>query len=195
MVTPPRAPVGGFGVMAPPTPALPTGRVIDPVGTASTPTPTPTAPSTEIEPAGAVTPAVEADKSGAVSAVRSTPAMTVPPMPSPQWTGNSGTWFTPPVSHAPKIQENFVQAITIENGHPPHLEIHFVRLALYQALAEAFAAARVDYSISADVLEHDTVTCSLNRASLETALQTILKSAHQRLTYRVENGVYEIVLR
>ena len=60
------------------------------------------------------------------------------------------------------------------------------------ALRSVFKAAGVDYSIKSTV-DHDVITCALKDVSLDVALHTILESARQDLTYRVEGGVYMIL--
>lgn len=63
------------------------------------------------------------------------------------------------------------------------------------ALKLLFQAAAVNYTIEAGV--QGTVTASLTGVSFQTALESVLRTARSQapLTYRVENGVYNVGLK
>jgi len=70
--------------------------------------------------------------------------------------------------------------------------IHCDLVNIRTALAELFKVAHRSYMIKSDVVS-DTVECSLNGVSFDLALQTILASVTQPLTFKVESGVYTIM--
>ena len=63
------------------------------------------------------------------------------------------------------------------------------RTDLVAALRAVFKAAGIDFSIKSTV-EHDEITCAANDVPVDVALKTILESARQSLTYRIEGGIY-----
>ncbi len=71
----------------------------------------------------------------------------------------------------------------------PSVEFHNVDLR--EAVRSLFRGAGVSYSISPEV--QGIITVSLRNVVLETALQNILRQVDA--TYRIESGVYDIVLR
>lgn len=72
-------------------------------------------------------------------------------------------------------------------NHQPLLTIRFVGAPLHTALARLFETAGVNYSIRSDVRE-DTVSCSLHRVTLVSALHTLFVSVRQPLTFMIENN-------
>ncbi len=71
----------------------------------------------------------------------------------------------------------------------------FEECSLKAVLSELFRASHESFTIKSDVA-FDTVTCTLHKVSLESALRAILESVKQPLTYsRNEDGVYQIRLK
>lgn len=78
------------------------------------------------------------------------------------------------------------------NSEDKTLTASFQRTDLREALLAIFKSAHASFSIRSDV-ETDRVTCNLSKMSLEEAVDTILKSLKQDLTFRVEGGVYHFM--
>ena len=77
-----------------------------------------------------------------------------------------------------------------ENGR---LRIVLDKADIHEALKSIFKAYKLNYVIKSEVLT-DTVTCSLEGIDVDFALQTILSSVKQPLTFRVEGSVYTIMV-
>ena len=84
------------------------------------------------------------------------------------------------------------QEPAVQTGKNGKLVVHFHQTPLRQALEDLFQASKGDYVLKSSV-EADTVTCSLNNVTEETALRVILGAVKQHLTYRRdEDGVWMI---
>ena len=73
------------------------------------------------------------------------------------------------------------------------LRVRFRNTNLREALAEVFDAAGVDFTLSSNVPYTEVVTCSFNNASVQTVVESILRSLSVKLTYRIEGGVFTIM--
>ncbi|MHB8637092.1 MAG: M56 family metallopeptidase [Fimbriimonadaceae bacterium] len=76
------------------------------------------------------------------------------------------------------------------NGDRVTIKMH--RTDIIAALRALFKAAGANYSIKSTVAP-DAITCSLQHVTLQVALKTILESAKQNLTFRVEGDVYVVL--
>ncbi len=79
--------------------------------------------------------------------------------------------------------------VTHENGS---LTARFRHADIVEALTQVFDALGVNYVISPDVAK-GTVTCSFKGLPLGEVLSSMLKGAHQQLTWRFEGNVYYVV--
>lgn len=95
------------------------------------------------------------------------------------------------VDVGPRISRHHGDVTSVSQGV---VTVSFLHTELSEAIDQMFTAAKVDYVMSADI-KPDEITCSLHDAPIGDAVSAVLKGTHQKLTWRVENGVYYIVLR
>lgn len=91
---------------------------------------------------------------------------------------------------APGEEANFSHATRGSDG-TVSIEAH--HMSIVSALRHLLKTARVNYVIRSTVVDNDYITCELTNVSVEDALRTMLDSAKQPLTYRIEGGVFIVM--
>jgi type II secretory pathway component GspD/PulD (secretin) len=76
---------------------------------------------------------------------------------------------------------------------PPNITLELRDAPLRAALEQLFDAAGLQYQIDNDV--RGFTTLKIREQPLESALKLLLRSGTQPLTYKIENGVYQVSVR
>ncbi len=84
---------------------------------------------------------------------------------------------------------------TQENSDETFVTLKMERVDLHNALEALFASVHASYTIDRGIKEHGTVTASLNHIPFHVALENLLHQSDTPLTYRMENGVFQVTPR